>query len=108
MYCSPIYIQVTLIVKGRAVQPTVVLTPPAIEFGSHPIGSSVTRTMRLANMSNIPIMYHFDGAAHGTFGLDNSSGVISAQSHKDITVRFQGRAPANFWKRLICHVKVCC
>lgn len=65
-----------------------------------------TRALRLANASDVPVVYQFVADPDGEFEFpEGTVGTIPARLDKAVTVRFRPRKAGNYYKRVFCVVQ---
>lgn len=93
-------------VRGTAEGPQLRLGAAAVGFGDVRAGCAVTEVVYLENASDVPATYQFRDDGGGVFELSRPAGVVPPRSTAHTRVTFAPGAAANYWRRLVCLVKV--
>ena len=91
-------------VQGSAVGPAVSLSAESLSFGSVQAKSSSSRVLCIQNQSDVPVTYQFNAEPLGVFSFDEACDTVAPHSERYVTITFQPKDAASYWKRLICLV----
>lgn len=100
--------QLQLTLQGAAVGPVLRLSTRLLDFGNVAAGQHPTKVLYLENASSTPLAWQFQAEEGEVWGLSKLRGVIAPRGTCHVTVTFRGDVarPANYWRRLVCLVKV--
>ena len=99
-------LQVPFSVSGNAIAPSVQLSTTCLSFGSLPTNETAVKLVHITNSSELPVYFEFATDQMGVFGFDRVRGSIPAQSAAHVTVTFQPVEASNYWKRVMCLIRV--
>ncbi|KAH7277421.1 hypothetical protein KP509_39G050100 [Ceratopteris richardii] len=94
----------SLTCTGYALQPSVSISA-SVDFGSSPLGSSISSSLLLCNMSKIHACFQFIPTSATIFGVHPEKGVIRPQSNRRIYIRFKPQEARNYYRRVFCIVQ---
>lgn len=95
-----------LSLRGAGGGPSLALSARCLDFGDARVGARVAKVIYLENRSEVAAAYEFRDDGGGVFTLSAPWGVVGPKSVGHTRVAFEAGAPANYWRRLICIVKV--
>jgi hypothetical protein len=95
-----------LIARGTGTGPLLALSARALEFGDVKAGRAAAQVVYLKNSSDVPAAYEFPDEGGGVFLLSAPRGVVAPRSVAHTRVIFAPKVAANYWRRLVCIVKV--
>ena len=98
--------RVPLCVRGAGGGPGVALSARALDFGSVRLGQAASKVVYLENTSEVAAAYEIRDEGGGVFELSRPRGVVPPKSVAHTRVAFAPGTAANFWRRLVCIVKV--
>lgn len=98
--------KLALTCKGMAVAPRLRLSARVFAFGSVKSGHTPSKTLYLENDSDLPVHYQFLIESGGVFTLTRPHGVVRPRTMAHTGVKFTGSAPGNYWRRVVCLIKV--
>ena len=93
--------------SGNAVSPCVTISRRAIDFGSLPLGTSVSSSLSIFNMSMVHVSFQFKLTGSSIFDLQPEKGVIAPQSTVCVKAYFEPGEAANYYKRVFCIIQDC-
>ncbi|MCO5553418.1 hypothetical protein L7F22_006939 [Adiantum nelumboides] len=95
----------SLTCTGYALRPSVSISTTAIDFGSLPLGSSISNSLSLSNMSKVHVSFQFMVSAPSVFKIHPDKGVIKPKSNLSVCIEFRPREARNFYNRVFCIVQ---
>lgn len=95
-----------LCVRGAACGPSLALSARALDFGSVRLGAAASKVVYIENASDVAAAYEFREEGGGVFQLSRPRGVVAPKTVAHTRVVFAPGVAANFWRRLVCVVKV--
>lgn len=98
--------KLTLHVCGNAVGPQLHLSATSFNFGSIKAGQQVLRVLYLDNSSEVPVVYEFKVDQGDVFTVSKPRGVVPPKTVAHTSILFKATTPANYWRRVVCLVKV--
>lgn len=92
--------------SGQAIAPDVALSATTVAFGAFETGRKVSRVVYVQNRSSAPISFEFGADPGGVFSTDPVRGTVPPQSAAPISIAFSPAVPNNYWRRVVCLIKV--
>ncbi|XP_032841235.2 cilia- and flagella-associated protein 65 isoform X2 [Tyto alba] len=98
-------LQTVLKVAGSCKGPLVSLHQYSVDFDLINLGESLTRTLKISNISDVPAYYQFDIDGRGSvFSLDRPCGVLEGTATLVLKVTFRPTHPISYHRRVVCLV----
>lgn len=95
----------SLTCTGYALRPSLSISTCAIDFGILPLGSSISRSLSLFNMSKVHVSFQFMVSASAKYHIHPAKGVIRPESTVCVHIEFRPGEPRNYYKRIFCIVQ---
>jgi hypothetical protein len=95
-----------LAARGEGEGPRLALSARALDFGDVRAGQAAAAVFYIENASAVPGAYEFADEGGGVFALSAPRGVVGPRSVTAVRAAFAPAVAANYWRRLVCAVKV--